>query len=111
MALRLSFLVHGLLLPALGCAGHRAAPLDLMPDAQIAEATAFVTGVADNMPLWDADALARYERVEIATVKADIAMAEREGAKPAFLADVARLHRDWDALLALDTLLKNEALT
>ena len=112
MAIRLSFLVHGfLLLLALGCAGHRAISLDLVADSQIAEAKAFVTGVADNMPLWDADTLARYERVEIATVKADVEVARRAGAKLAFLADVARLHQDWDALVALDKLLKKESLT
>ena len=111
MALRLSILLHGLLLLALGCARHRAVSLDLVPDAQIAEARAFVSGVADNMPLWDADTLARYERVEIATVKADIAVAQRAAGKLAFLADVARLHQDWDALVTLDKLLKEESLT
>ncbi len=44
----------------------------------MAEARDYVLAVADKMPLWDADAISRYERVEIATVKADICMAQQE---------------------------------
>jgi len=48
--------------------------------------------------------------VEIATVKADIAMAQQEENTSAFLADVTKLHNDWDALVALDEMLKKESL-
>ncbi len=82
-----------------------------LPDAEISEAKDFVVAVADKMPLWDADAISRYERVEIATVKADIAMAQQTGERAPFLDYVARLHDDWDALVALDEMLKKESLT
>jgi hypothetical protein len=49
--------------------------------------------------------------VEIATVKADIAMAQQTEERAPFLAYVARLHDDWDALVALDEMLKKESLT
>ena len=112
MALRASCLIHGLLLLALlGCAAHRPIPVEPVPDAEVTEARDFVTAVADKMPLWDADAISRYEQVEIATVKADIAMAQRTVERGAFLEYVARLHDDWDALVALDERLKKESLT
>ncbi len=44
----------------------------------MAEARDYVVAVADKMPLWDADDISRYERAEIATVKADICMAQQE---------------------------------
>jgi hypothetical protein len=49
--------------------------------------------------------------VEIATVKADIAMAQQTAEKGRFLEYVARLRDDWDALVALDERLKKESLT
>jgi hypothetical protein len=112
MALRLSCLIHcGLLLLFTGCALHL--PLTVLPVAST-EATAgrdFVGQVAEKMPLWDADVLAPYERVEIATVKADIAMAQQSEDEAAFLSYVQKLHDDWDALIALDELLRKESLT
>jgi hypothetical protein len=113
MALRVSCLIHGLLLLVAGCSAHRpvAAVTVPRPDAEISDAKEFVAAVADKMPLWDADAISRYERVEIATVKADIAMAQLEEEKGTFLEDVAKLHDDWDALVALDEMLKKESLT
>jgi hypothetical protein len=113
MALRVSCLIHGLLLLVAGCSAHRpvAAVTVPHPDAEISDAKEFVGAVADKMPLWDADAISRYERVEIATVKADIAMAQQEEEKGALLEDVAKLHDDWDALVALDEMLKKESLT
>jgi hypothetical protein len=112
MALRMSCLIHGLLfLLLLGCAAHRPVVPAILPDQEISEAKDFVGAVADKMPLWDADAISRYELVEIATVKADIAMAQQTEEKATFLAYVARLHDDWDALVALDEMLKKESLT
>ena len=112
MALRTSCLIHGLLfLILLGCAAHRPIAVEPVPDAEISEARDFVLAVADKMPLWDADDISRYERVEIATVKADIAMAQRTVEKGPFLEYVARLRDDWDALVALDERLKKESLT
>jgi hypothetical protein len=49
--------------------------------------------------------------LEIATVKADIAMAQQEEEKGPLLEDVAKLRDDWDALVALDEMLKKESLT
>jgi hypothetical protein len=122
MALRMSCLIHGVLLLLLsGCASHvfrsttRPIPLNPLPDAEIAEGRDFVGEVAGKMPMWDEDAISRYERVQIATVKADIAMArqmeEKEPVKERFLACVLKLHNDWDALVAWDEMLKKESLT
>ena len=92
MALRMSCLIHGaLFLLLLGCAAHRPVVAPVLPDQEISEAKDFVLAVADKMPLWDADAISRYERVEIATVKADIAMARQTGERGPFLACVAKL--------------------
>jgi hypothetical protein len=108
----MSCLIHGvLLLILMGCAAHRPIALAPVPDQEVAEARDYVLAVADKMPLWDADAISRYERVEIATVKADIAMAQQEQERGAFLEYVARLRDDWDALVALDERLKKESLT
>ena len=94
MALRVSCLIHGLaFLLLVGCAAHRPVPVPVLPDAEISEAKDFVVAVADKMPLWDADAISRYELVEIATVKADIAMAkqtEEKGSVPRLRGQVAR---------------------
>ena len=48
--------------------------------------------------------------MEIATVKADIAMAQQEDEKVEFLEFVTKLHQDWGALVALDEMLKEEQL-
>jgi hypothetical protein len=112
MALRLSCLIHGvLLLLVSGCSAHKAVSSGILPDSEISEGKDFVAAVADKMPLWDADAISMYERVEIATVKADIAMSLEEDDKGRFLEDVAKLHQDWSALIALDEMLKEERLT
>ena len=113
MALRMSCLIHGVLfLLLLGCATHRpVAVAPPVPDPEISQAKDFVQAIADKMPLWDADAISRYERVEIATVKADIAMAQQTEEKGPFLEYVARLHDDWDVLVAWDQMLKKESLT
>jgi hypothetical protein len=111
-ALRVSCVIHGLvLLLALGCAAHRPVIPLLVPDPELTGARAFVEGVAGNMPLWDADAISRYERVEIARVKADVAMARQQDGQDSFLACVTKLHDDWNALIALDERLKRESLT
>jgi hypothetical protein len=107
----MSCLIHGVLfLVLLGCAAHRPIAVPAVPDPEIAEARDYVLALADKMPLWDADAISRYERVEIATVKADIAMAQQEQERGPFLEYVARLRDDWDALVALDERLKKESL-
>lgn len=112
MGLRMSCLIHGVLLLSLsGCATHRQIPLNPAPDAEITEGRDFVGAVAGKMPMWDEDAISRYERVEIATVKADIAMARLTAEKEPFLAYVSKLHNDWDALVAWDEMLKKESLT
>jgi hypothetical protein len=112
VGLRLSCLIHGVLFVLLsGCAAHRLVIAPVLPDAEITEAKVFVVEVATKMPLWDADTISRYERVEIATVKADVAMAEQTEEKGPFLEYVSKLHDDWDALVALDEMLKKESLT
>jgi hypothetical protein len=111
MALRISCVVHSaLLLLASGCATHKPVSAIILSDPETSEARDFVVAVADKMPLWDADAISRYERVEIATVKADIALAQQEEGRGRFLECVSKLHQDWDALVALDTMLKEESL-
>jgi hypothetical protein len=111
MTLRVSCLVHGLLLLLAGCSVHLRVAAAAVPDPEISDAKEFVGAVADKMPLWDADDISRYERAEIATVKADIALARQEQEKGRFLEAVAKLHDDWDALVALDEMLKKESLT
>jgi hypothetical protein len=111
MGLRLSVLAHGtLLLLCLGCTHYRPVALVVPVDDEVSEGKDFVMAVAKKMPLWDADAISQYEQVEIATVKADIVMAQEEGDAGAFLEDVTLLQHDWDALLALDEVLKKESL-
>ena len=111
MALRISCLIHGLLLLVAGCSAHRRVAAVAVLDPAISDAREFVGAVAEKMPLWDADDISRYERLEIATVKADIAMAQQEEEKGPLLEDVAKLRDDWDALVALDEMLKKESLT
>ena len=87
MALRMSCLIHGALLLAAVRSAHYIglSLLNAVPDAEITEGRDFVGAVADKMPLWDEDAISRYERVQIATVKADIAMARQtRGGKSLF---------------------------
>jgi hypothetical protein len=111
MGVRWSCLVHGLLLLLLlGCHVHPPVSTPVAPDAEIADAKQFAQAVGDKMPLWDADAISRYERVEIAAVKADVIATLQEDARGAVLEDAARLHEDWNALLALDELLKHQSL-
>jgi hypothetical protein len=112
MALRMSCLIHVVLFLLLfGCAAHRPVTAPALPDPEISEGKDFVATVAGKMPLWDADAISRYELVEIATVKADIAMAQQAEEKGTFLEYVTKLHDDWNALVALDEILKKESLT
>ena len=99
-----------MLLIVAGCAAHKPIAAVLPPDAEVAEGKDFVVAVAGKMPLWDADAISIYEREQIATVKADIAMAQQQDGRSAFLDYVTRLHQDWDALIALDETLKEEQL-
>jgi hypothetical protein len=108
--LRVSCLVHLCVVLILnGCAAHR--PVVAGPDREIMDARQFVASVDANMPQWDADEdMARYERAEIATVKADIAMAAQADSEEDFLLDVAKLHEDWDKLCALDQQLRREVL-
>ena len=108
----MSCLIHGVvLLLLMGCTAHKPVAAHVLPDAEMVEARGFVGAVADKMPLWDADDISRYELVEIATVKADIAMARQNEEKGPFLESVSKLHEDWDALVALDEMLKKESLT
>lgn len=70
------------------------------------DASQFVESVANKMPMWDADtSYARFEQVEIATVKADIEVS-RQKRKGHYLDDVDKLHQDWDALVAWDSMLQ-----
>lgn len=111
MALRMSCLIHAMLLLLLGCATHRPIVLSGLGDADLAAGKDFVGAVAAKMPMWDADEISRYERVQIATVKADIAMARQNEETASFLEYVSKLHVDWDALVAWDEMLKKESLT
>jgi hypothetical protein len=102
MTKRLAFAASLLLT---GCAVHVRSHFYIVADPTI-EGKQFVAAVADKMPMWDADVdYAVYERAEIATVKADIAMARRAQGED-FFSYVEKLHADWDALVALDEQLK-----
>jgi hypothetical protein len=96
-----------LLLVVTGCAHKRVVgpPLPL-----VSEARAYVAGIASNMALWDADLVGEYERAEIARVKMDIAAANRESDTVGFLTAAAKLHIDWNTLLALDERLKRHGI-
>jgi hypothetical protein len=113
MALRMSCVVHGVLLVLLmGCAAHRRPVAAVaIANPKLDDADEFIGTVARKMPMWDADDISRYERAEIATVKADIALARQDEATGAFLEDVSKLRNDWDVLVALDEMLKKESLT
>ncbi len=111
MAFRCSCLVHGLLLLLLsGSLTYRPAVSPAAPDPEIAAARHFAEAVADKMPLWDADELSRYEGAEIGAVKADILTTLQEEESGPLLEDAVRLHAHWDALVALDAMLKQESL-
>ena len=111
MPLRVSCLVHvGILLLLIGCAVRKPVAVP-GPSPEIMEGRDFVARVDAKMPQWDADQdLARYERVEIATVKADIAMATEADTEADFLQDVTKLREDWDTLCVLDEQLQRELL-
>lgn len=79
------------------------------PDAEMAEAKQFAQAVGEKMPAWDADKIACYETAEIAAVKADVLAVLEEDDRDALLEDVDRLHRDWNALVARDEMLKHES--
>ena|ERR1700761_6851218 len=111
MGLRLSVLFHCvLLLLCLGCAQHHPVAVVVPVDDEVSKGKDFVAAVANKMPLWDADAISEYEQIEIAMVKADIAMAREAEDTGAFLEDVALLEHDWEALVALDEILKKESV-
>jgi hypothetical protein len=90
-----------------GCAVRK--PVVPGVSQEIMDGRDFVARVDAKMPQWDADQdLARYERVEIATVKADIAMATEADTEADFLRDVAKLRADWDTLCVLDQQLQRD---
>lgn len=79
-------------------------------EKQILDGHSLVAGISEKMPLWDADSISRFETVQIATVKADIAMALDAKTDEQFLKDVKKLNEDWDLLCGFDTVLKQEEL-
>lgn len=100
-----SIFIHAALLLVVGCAVHKPATVtELSPE--VMSARDYVAAVAAKLPLWDADSTARFETVEIATVKADIAMATDANTEQQFLADVDKLEKDFNDLMVLDELLK-----
>jgi hypothetical protein len=106
--LRISCLVHLCVIVMLnGCAVRK--PAVARVSQEIMDGRDFVARVDAKIPQWDADQdLARYERVEIATVKADIAMATEADTEADFLRDVTKLREDWDRLCVLDEQLQRE---
>lgn len=65
-----------------------------------------MASIASKIPLWDVDYTARLETVEIATVKADIAVATQAATEKEFIAAANKLQRDFAVLQALDIRLK-----
>jgi hypothetical protein len=112
MAVRISCIIHCFVLLAFsGCALHTLPAGPPFHDTDVTQAKHFVEAVDDKMPMWDTDVLAPYERQAIATVKADIAIARQSQERSALLDSVQKLHEDWDALIALDELLKTVSVT
>jgi hypothetical protein len=112
MAVRISCVLHFFLILFLsGCGPHGIVGSFAFQDKEITEARDFTWAVEDKLPLWDTDALGPYERLEIATVKDDIAMARRSTERSAILRCVRKLRDDWEALIALDELLRKARLT
>jgi hypothetical protein len=112
MAVRWSCAAHGLVVLAvlLGCRAHLPVVAATAPDAEVAGARQFAEAVAEKLPEWDADSVAPYETAAITAVKADVVATLNEDDRDALLEDAGRLHDDWDALLALDELLKHEGV-
>src|ERR1700761_8826036 len=112
MAVRLSCFIHGaLLLLFSGCVSQVPAGSLFIRDQRISDASKFVTDVACKLPLWDSDALAPYEQPQLVIVKEDIVLAARARQTDALLKYIDRLHADWDALVALDEILRKVRLT
>ena len=86
------------------------APVDKAKVALIDSDRSMVATMAEKLPLWEADGVSRFERVEIATVKADIAVATNADTDDAFIAACDKLSDDWDSMCALDDTLKRENL-
>lgn len=104
-----STILHGVLLCLVGCAIHKHLAAPTM-SPKVLNGRDFVAAVAEKMPLWDEDAVSRYEKVEIATVKADIEVAKLAATEEAFLEAVDKLDRDFGKLVALDNFLKVNSL-
>jgi hypothetical protein len=109
--LTISFALHMALVLLVGCTVRKPITVNPVADQQLSEAREFVLAVEDKMPLWDADKIAPYEKVQIAIVKADIAMAKASDSRDELLQWTTKLHRDWDELVALDESLKRNDLT
>lgn len=110
-ALTRSMLLHGVLVLLAGCAIHKHLADVPQLSPEVMDGRDMVAAIGSKMPLWDEDPISRYERTEIATVKADIMVAETVDNESDFLAAVKKLHKDWDQLVMLDEFLKHNLLT
>jgi hypothetical protein len=97
-----------------GCALRHPAAVDvndtLVLDALVLEAKGYVATVNSKMPLWDADDLGRFERQEIAQVKADIRAAKSAPTPEDILRDANLLEEDFEALMRLDHRLRVDGI-
>ena len=81
-------------------------------DEEVSKANVFVEAVEAKLPEWDAgEMFAQYEQVEIAQVRRDVQSAKEMDNAPELLAAVARLHIDWNKLVALDERLRKVEIT
>lgn len=67
----------------------------------------FVESSIKELPVWEADDLAQFERPEIATIRVDNLSCETAPTTDDFLIDVEQLRLDWDALVARDGMLQH----
>lgn len=105
-----SIAIHLFLLGLIGCAVQKPVTVKLNP--LVKEGQDYVMALSAKMPLWENDThYVVYERVELATVEADIEVAKRANSEIEFLKDVSKLKEDWTKLVALDDLLRHTSLT
>jgi hypothetical protein len=110
-ALVRSMFIHSLLLFVIGCVVHKPVTVHEV-DPLVKEGQEYVMALSAKMPEWEKDThYVIYERVELATVEADIEVAKRATGEIEFLKDVSKLREDWNKLVALDDLLRHTSLT
>jgi hypothetical protein len=102
-----SLMAHLLLVGVVGCAVHSK---PVVEDVDVENAQAIYKAVSKQMPAWEKDKLARFERRELATIEADLAMMQTPLTRQEFLTWAAKTNQDWDNLCVLDAALSRNDL-